>query len=1008
MTSSWWAAGLNLRERLATAPGAVAGSTEHAAEALARWREAHGLAESGQFAVRLADAGITQAHLLALLAEQPAALAGRTDIPAWAQAVAAAVAAAPVAPVWEREAPEAFAVPLRPFLDAARTRLASARLPPSVDERRVLAGFTDALAAKLARLVARTAVLELHRAREAGRLTGDTPADRFADFLAHLGTTTGLRALFTEYPVLGRLLARTCDQAVQTTLELLDRFTADRRAIVTDLLGGTDPGPLTAIDSGAGDRHQGGRAVAMLRFASGATVVYKPRSVSLHAHFGELVTWLNARVPALGLRAAAAIARPGYGWVEFIAHRECADDAGVARFYRAQGALLALLYAVDGTDIHFENLVAHGDTPVLVDVETLFHPTLPLRALAGEDPAVAAFAASVHRVALLPHLVLGEHGALDISGLGGDKGGQYPIDGVAWEGAGTDRMRLVRRTAEFVGAANRPALNGTHADPAAFQTALLGGFRAGYDAIVAGRDELRRALDRFAGDEIRIVARATRSYSTVLDESTHPDVLRDGLDRDRLFDVLWAESAHDPVRARLVRHEQADLWAGDIPLFTGRADSRDVWTSTGTRLPDLLDGSGLVASVAKLARMGADDRRAQEWLINAALATRTARPDHEGREALASRAAPAADQRRLLAAACGIADHLVATAARDDRRANWLGLEAIEGEHWSVLPLGAGLADGYVGVALFLAQLGALTGIACYTDLAARALPALPPLIGALAETPELVEAVGPGGLRGFGGISYAVARLARLLDSTELAECLPVAVELVGRGDNGRAGFADGRAGAVAALLAVHAETGLARAAALAGGFADLLVDGIQDGSVAGGFADGSAGIGYALSRYAAIGGERYAVAGLAELRRAPGQDLDDPRGVNHAWCTGMAGTVLAHAASDDSGLVDRWVAALGDQGPLRDNSLCHGELGVLEALTALAHRGHEAAQVVQSRRAGQLLDALERHGPRCGTPAAVPAPGLLSGLAGIGIGLLRLGFPESVPPVLLLAPGN
>lgn len=1025
VTSLWWAGGLNLWDRLATAPEKPAGPVEHAAARLARWRAAHDLGPTGQFALRLVDAGITEAELVALLAEPTDALAARTGMPDWARTVEEAVAAAPATPLPAGDppdAPGAFAVPLRPFVETARARLLSAGADANVDLARVGDGFADALAARLAGIAARTAVLELNRAREAGRLAGDTPTARFADFLTTQGTRAALQALFAEYPVLGRLLAQACEQAVTTTSELLARFAADRAAIVAELLGGEDPGRLVAIDTGSGDRHHGGRSVAMLRFAGGVTVVYKPRSLSLHAHFGELVEWLNGAVPGLGLRAVDAIVRPGYGWLEFIPHRPCADVAGVARFYRRQGALLALLYLVDGTDIHFENLVACGDTPVPVDLETLFHPTLPVVMLAGDDPAVAALAASVHRAAILPQLVLGEHGALDISGLGADKGTPYPTDAVDWDAPGTDRMRLARRPAEFTGAVNRPLLDGADADPAAFQAALLDGFRIAYDAIVAGRDELAGpdgVLARFAGDEIRILARATRVYATLLEESTHPDVLRDSLDRDQVFDALWADSRHDPVRIGLVGHEQADLWAGDVPLFTGRTDSRRLWTSAGARLPELLDESGLAGATRKLARMDEVDRRSQEWLITAALATRNASAGHQGREVLPGRAAPAVpDPQRLLAAACGVADRLVATALHDERRANWLGVEAIEGRHWSVLPLGAGLADGYVGVALFLAQLGALSGIGRYTDLAARALPALPSLFEALAENPELSAAVGPGGLRGFGGICYAVARIANLLSAGELAACLPTAVDLLGVSDNGRPGFADGRAGAVAALHAVHAETGLAAAATLAGVFADRLAgdEERRDGEVTGadepsGFADGPAGTGYALLCHAAAGGgERHTAAGLAALRRDPGPDLDDPRGPNLAWCTGVAGAVLARSTltgPDVTDRLDRWVELLGTREPLRDTSLCHGELGVIDALSVLAARGHDAARTAATRCAARVLGALDQQGPRCGTPKAVPSPGLLSGLSGIGFGLLRLGFPGAVPSVLLLAPG-
>jgi lantibiotic modifying enzyme len=85
---------------------------------------------------------------------------------------------------------------------------------------------------------------------------------------------------------------------------------------------------------------------------------------------------------------------------------------------------------------------------------------------------------------------------------------------------------------------------------------------------------------------------------------------------------------------------------------------------------------------------------------------------------------------------------------------------------------------------------------------------------------------------------------------------------------------------------------------------------------------------------------------------------------------------------------------------------SLCHGELGVLEVLTTLTGPGtHDSvAAHARSRRTGQVLELLRRHGPVCGTPARTPTPGLLTGFAGIGYGMLRLAAPQDVPSVLLL----
>jgi type 2 lantibiotic biosynthesis protein LanM len=1011
---SWWARGLSLAERLPAVGEPDPARVESARRRFERWSAAHDLAASGQFARRLADSGLDEDALLTLLTEAPAPLAARTEYPRWARFVQRALAGEPVkvnggGPAsWQ----EQFAVSLGRLtaaaVDEVSRRVEPLAVPGRLDTEELTRAFAGWLGLRLARLAARTLVLELNVARVRGTLTRETAGERFAEFAESLSTEEGLAALFDEYPVLARLLGQACEMFVDAFAELLERFAADRDAIVEALLDDTDPGPLQRIELGHGDSHQGGRMVAILRFAE-AAVVYKPRGQSMQRRFGGLIRWFNRRLPGLGLRAPVAMLREGYGWVEHIAHRPCSEVSEVDRFYRRQGALLALLYALDGTDIHCENLIAAGDQPVLVDVETLFHPTIVPVNAAGEDPAARALSESVCRTALLPLLLVGEHGALDISGLGGDRGAVFPFAVIGWDDTGTDGMRVVRAPAEFLGHDNQPRLGDSPVDPADYRAALLTGFHDGYDAILANRDELARLVEAVADEQIRVVIRPTSLYATLLDESTHPDVLRDGLDRDPVLDMLWADAAGDPLKEHLTRHELADLWAGDVPIFFGRAGERDVWTSTGERLTGVLPASGLESVLGKLARLDEVDRHDQDWLITATFATRTGPIRHHSGLAPPRPVATAVPgNRQLLTAACSVADELVARAVhgRDGvERANWLGLELVDDQHWGVLPLGAGLANGYTGVALFLAQLGGLTGTARYLDLAARALRPIPRLLSTLEQNPDLARSVGPGGFLGTGGICYGLGRISVLLEDSEVHDWFVRSVNLVPHSDDGTAGFAAGRAGGVAALLAAHAETGLAAAADAATILADRLVRDTgpdENGAFpATGFAGGQEGIVHALRRCA---GTRFTSTAAEVLDRAtPLSDRVDD--ADHSWCCGLAGALVVRTSELD---LDRAIAVLRRRNPVRDLSLCHGELGVLEALTVLAERGLAEANAALAPAVARLLGALDQWGPRCGTPDGVPTPGLLTGLAGIGYGLLRLGFTERVPSVLMLEPGG
>jgi type 2 lantibiotic biosynthesis protein LanM len=951
----------------------------------------------------------------------------------WAAFVAEAIAAAPRTarvPAGALPGTTGFRTVLAPFVALAAARLPAVDRAADVDLPALGAEFADGLTETLVRQAARTLVLELNVARVTGRLSGGTPAERFRDFVALTACREGLSALLGEYPVLARLLARTCLDAVDARAELLARFAGDRAGIVATLLSGTDPGTLVALRDGAGDRHRHGRGVAVLGFADGARVVYKPRPLGVHRHLIEVVDWFNAQPEVPDLRLPALLERPGYGWLEHIAARPCADAGQLERFYRRQGAWLSLLHALDGTDLHFENLIACADEPVPVDVETLFHPPAPGApgAAAAADPAVAVLASSVHRVGLLPRLLLGDEGALDASGLGGDKGARAPVAAVQWADGGTDEMRLIRRGGAISGGGNRPAVDGADADPTDHADALVAGFRAGFRAITAGQRDLvgpQGLLRRFADDEVRVVARATQTYTTLLDESTHPDVLRDPADRDRIL----RRPAQDPRGRtrweRLVDAEVADLWDGDVPLFTARPGSTDLWSARGRRIPDALERPGLDRVVDKIAAMERTGPGEQEWIIRAAMAARSTAPVHQASVACAEPAAavaPAAtaDPGRLLAAARALGDDLADRAHRgpdqSPDRVNWLGLELLGDRYWRLAPAGADLGCGYPGPALFLSQLAALTGSDRYAQTAVRALRPVPRLLERLAARPDDLAVVGAGAFAGLGGIAYTLVQVAVLLDDAEIRGWIEPAIDLTTAAaeaapaevsTDASSGMVEGTAGGLAALLAVHRTTGSAAAWRGVRRCAELLAD--RRPAAGPGFAAGAAGHGWALLRFAAAGGPaRHESEGLDALRAAvrsapPDGDL--------TWCQGLPGIALAiadsPAAMADAELAEfvaNAVRLVAESGPLSDHSLCHGETGVLELLAARAC--DPVAKAALDRRAGALAAALDRSGPSCGTPGGLGVPGLLVGLSGIGHGLLRLGFAERTASTLLLQP--
>jgi lantibiotic modifying enzyme len=131
-------------------------------------------------------------------------------------------------------------------------------------------------------------------------------------------------------------------------------------------------------------------------------------------------------------------------------------------------------------------------------------------------------------------------------------------------------------------------------------------------------------------------------------------------------------------------------------------------------------------------------------------------------------------------------------------------------------------------------------------------------------------------------------------------------------------------------------------------------------------------------------------------------------------SWCHGAPGIGLARLRTldhvEDELIRSEIDAALNTtlrRGFGSNHSLCHGDLGNLETLleASLREDGSQWREPV-SRIASVVLQSIKEHGWVCGVPSGVETPGLMTGLSGIGYGLLRLAQPKRVPSVLSLAP--
>lgn len=269
----------------------------------------------------------------------------------------------------------------------------------------------------------------------------------FDGFVSYL-FSGGLLTFFEEYAALARLVARITDLWIAFVVEFLSRLDQDRAELASKF------GAVGRIDEaipGLSDRHNNGVTSVRLRFENGARCIYKPKNLDSEKKYYELLDWCNLHGVPLPFRIFSGVYRATHGWVEIVENLPCLSESEVERYYQRAGILLCLMYALEASDCHHENLIASGEYPVLIDMETILQPRVAMLEESGEEDASTVanrvfYWDSVFRTAMLPRWEFGQNGeSYDISGLGGVEGQRTSFHRKVWQHINTDAMQLKRQ-----------------------------------------------------------------------------------------------------------------------------------------------------------------------------------------------------------------------------------------------------------------------------------------------------------------------------------------------------------------------------------------------------------------------------------------------------------------------------------------------------------------------------------------------------------------------------------
>ncbi|MGR5978840.1 type 2 lanthipeptide synthetase LanM [Bacillus cereus] len=458
----------------------------------------------------------------------------------------------------------------------------------------------------------KTLVYDMHSMKNKVLFDGATPQERYKFFLKTRFTTLeSMMEFFNDYPTLTKLLTIRTIFFIDYIKEFVNN-SDDNMNIIRGLFDYRGEGCITSVKVGAGDSHEKGKAVILFELDNSLKLVYKPKNLKIAREYYNFLNWISSQDPKFEFFIPKQIYGETFMIEGFLFHKDCKNKEEVQEFYRSFGHLIGLAHFLCGTDFHYENLIAHGKFPVLIDVETLFQHTPAINL--GSDAYVKSKFDNLESVlftGLVPFIAYTDksedgNSGIQLSALSGDTQ-KMPYKILKISNMNTDEMSFDYQEHIIEGSQNLPKVNGTKIDFRDYIPNIIKGFEEICTFFFENKKNLigeEGIIHKFAGIKVRNVLKGTQRYGDMLNFSYHPSCTQDFIEREKLFENSWA---YPYYQKEVVIHEVRDLCIGDIPVFYNKVDSKDLITSDGTIVENFHEYPPLMKSIQRIKQLDSQE-----------------------------------------------------------------------------------------------------------------------------------------------------------------------------------------------------------------------------------------------------------------------------------------------------------------------------------------------------------------------------------------------------------------
>ncbi|MGD6803479.1 type 2 lanthipeptide synthetase LanM family protein [Rossellomorea aquimaris] len=894
-----------------------------------------------------------------------------------------------------------FFIVLRPFIQYAEkemNRMFEQESVAAILEKSVLEKLLLQFSINILTIAQKSIILELNIAREQGLLQGETSEERYQFFIDSFKEERSLISFYEKYIVLTRLLVDLTNHFLTNLQTMLNRILDSKEEIIRSFQ--FDELLITEIDLGQGDTHSKGNTVTSLTLKCGSKLLYKPKNLYVARLYNLFVDRINQNETMFDLKTIEGLYYDSHAFEKYLEYEGCDNEQEVEGYYQRFGQILGILYLLNASDIHLENLVASGKYPMVVDLETLF-----------QQPIIASYDIDIIKriqqemfnnvtaTMLLP-IDFGDSSdredlyGLDLSALNG-RGGKLKKKVLQPINLKTDQMRYDYKEVSTEGGKNIPFLKETETPVyyMDYSESIIKGFQRTCQFFIEKNiaEDIKRECWTNKDDYIiRTIFRDTSQYANILNHSNHPDLLQDMLDRDKVLENMWSFPFEKKV---IIKNEVEDMQVNDIPIFFSNLVTGQTFNSRMEEIGNTQEDKGIDLFLQKSEKISKEEIDKQTSIIQAALGKYPSL-DREAVQLSVSND----DEQPFLQAAVQIADTLIDSSISSEDSITWLTVNPVGENGWSVNQTNSDFYDGLTGVHLFFQKLFEVTRDEKYKDYAARIL-----------NTVKYSGRRNEFGLNsGFAGLVHSCSYINRRAQSQEFRTSLEDQLKFLesNKLDLTSDDYLNGAPSLINSALKAYETHRDPMYLNLAIQYAEKYINTFDPERQMSkkGFGHGPLSIAYVFYKlWHTTNNKRYLKTAKQYQQKINLSELKSTEGMTLSWCNGLLGIALADM--EISKIVDEPVEKDFSLPSMKDDGLCHGNMSRSEYYLKLYQHTGKEEYLIQARDiAKEVIENARTHGGfRLRATKGYRSIGLFTGLAGIGYQLIRIHNPNKAPSLLV-----